>query len=207
MILHKLDSVHQTNSIARHFAGLYLETTQNAVDFFYTADEPARHFIQRLEVRFADYFFQSALAWQQKDTISSNWKIYYADTTLSSLQYSLLGANAHINGDIWKALTTEFSLEELREYKRYYFNYQKGLKKIYHSLYANAIDSSATVRLLHKITLGSDNWYGQIMLARWRKRQMNLAILYFTNRERFNKKLRKLHHKMTCINNLILHDL
>jgi len=207
LLMHELDSIQQSNSIARYFASLYIKTTQNAEDFFQSADKPVKFFIQRLEIRFADYFFLSAQEYNQKRTISGNWNTYYSDSTLSALQYWLLGANAHINGDIWKALTSEFSPEELKEYKHSYFDYQKGLKKIYLDVYAAAVASSPVVRLLHNFTFGSDHCYGKLMLARWRKRQMNLAILYFANKDRFSKKLRRLNYKMGHLNNLILHNL
>jgi hypothetical protein len=207
ILLEKLDSIHHSNSVARHFARLYLATTHNATDFFQTADEPVKYFIQRLETKFATYFFESATAYQHNDSISSNWITYYADTTLSPIQYDMLGANAHINGDIWKALTTEFTFEELKKYKQYYFNYEKELKKIYFSEYENALAQSSQIKLLHTISFGADKCYGRMMLSRWRNRQMKIAILYFTDKKKFDRELKKLNRKMVHINNLVLRHL
>jgi hypothetical protein len=205
-LMRRLDSVQHTNSVAKHFAGIYFETTRNAIDFFQEADAPVKNFIQRLETRFADYFFQSAEGHKQKD-VSDNWSVYYADTSRSYLQFVLLGANAHINGDIWKSLTTEFTLEELKKYKQHYLNYQKGIKDIYLSIYADAITINSRIRLLHQLSFGLDKLYGKLMLARWRKRQMKLAILYFTDHNKFDKKLRNLNSKMDHLNHLILRHL
>jgi hypothetical protein len=45
------------------------------------------------------------------------------------------------------------------------------------------------------------------MLVKWRKRQMQLALLYFSDREKFEKEVAKVNRKMEQINNLILHSL
>lgn len=207
VLLQKLDSIYHSRSVARHFARLYLETTRNAIDFFQKTDTGGRHFITRLQTKFAYYFFQSAQEYEQKAGVNGHWSTYYADTSRSLIQYHLLGANAHVNGDIWRALTTEFTLEEIMAHKKHYFKYQKGLEKIYFNVYAEALESSPLIRTIHKISFGGDRLYGKIMLARWRKRQMKLSILYFTDKKKFDKKLTKLNRKMTRINNMILHHL
>lgn len=206
-LLQKLDSVQQSNSIARHFAGLYFETTVRAVDFFEQKGQKAKNFIERLETRFAGYFFRSAEAFHKGTTIPAEWRTYFSDTSLSPLQYQLLGINAHINGDIWQALTAEFSWQEIQENKKSYFDFHKALIKQYQAFYERSVSTNATTRLLHAGTLGLDKWYGKMMLGRWRKRQMELARLHFTDTSGFDKKIARLRQKMIRLDRLVLRHL
>jgi hypothetical protein len=206
-LLHKLDSIKNSPSVSRHFASLYFRTTSKAVSFFINRSEQEKNFIQRLETKFAIFFFRSAEAYAKRVAIPAEWEAYFADSALSPLQYQLLGINAHINGDIWQALTAEFSLKEIQEGKRAYFEFQKGLKEEYKKFYDQAFSSNAKLRLLQSVTMGLDKTYGQLMMARWRKRQMELAELYYTDPDKFQKKLGKLHQKMEHINHMILQHL
>jgi len=207
LLLQKLDSIQQTSSPAKHFASLYLKTTGVAAEFFQHDKPEVKQFILRLESRFAGYFFRSVEAFHMGHTIPMEWQAYFSDTVLSPLQYQLLGINAHINGDIWQALTTEFTLEEILENKKSYFDFQKGLIKIYRNFYESSVDTHAAIRLLRNSSFGLDKLYGKMMLAKWRKRQMDLAVLYHTDPSLFQKKLDRLHKKMDRLNQLILHHL
>jgi len=207
VLLQKLDSVKSSTSVASYFASIYLATTQNAIHFFSKYDQPVQQSFQRLESRFADYFFFSAEAYSCKKEIPVEWKDYYSNVSLSPLQYQLLGINAHINGDIWKALTDEFTLQEIKRIKKYYKGFNKGLNEIYIDVYHDARRSNPKIRGLHFASLGLDKSFGERMLYRWRKRQMQLAILYFTNSSRFTKRHKKLQAKMKRLNNMILHIL
>ncbi len=206
-LLQKLDSIKKSESVARHFAEIYFSTTVKANDHFLNRSKKENDFIQRFEARFANFFFQSAEAHSQRSPVPREWKTYFADTALSPLQYQLLGINAHINGDIWQVLTVEFSLEEIKENKDSYFSFQKRLKDQYREFYVSSRKSSSTIRLLHAATAGLDKLYGKMMLTRWRKRQLQLAFLYFSNPQKFDIKLKKLHQKMDQIDHLILRHL
>ena len=206
-LLLKLNSISQSPSISKHFARLYYNTTVIADNFFARSEEAFRSFMQRLENRFGNYFFEAAQSYITGKNIPEVWSAYFSDSSFSEIQYFLLGANAHINGDIWKALTTEFSLQEIRDNEEEYFSFYKGLKKNYSDVYYVAITSAKKAGLLHQISLGFDKMYGKIMLKRWRKRQIHLAILYFTNEARFRRKLNKLKTKMDHLNRMILKNL
>lgn len=201
-LMKRLDSVCHSNSIAGYFADIYFRTTDRAIDFFSGKDEAAE-LIERLELRFASYFFRSADAYQNKADIPEAWKTYYTDSAAPSLRYILLGINAHINGEIWQALTSEFSLEEIRQLKQAYFSYNRSLKKEYNDIYASALASSSRIRLIHTISFGLDRWYGKQLLKRWRRRQMKLAELYYTDPDLFKRKLERLKVKMDRLNKLI----
>lgn len=203
ILLGKLDSIRCSSSVAKHFADIYFETTANAVNYFSRADTNVQEMMGRMELRFADYFFRSADAHKKKLPISGEWKTYYADKNASSLRYILFGINAHINGDIWQALTNEFSKEEIQQLKPHYFAYYRQLLREYLLVYDRAFNRSKRLRILHTVSFGMDELYGRIMLKRWRKRQMELAELYFDNRPLFEKKLKKLHRKMDRLDDLI----
>ena len=207
VLLQKLDSIKKSQSVARHFAELYFSTTVKAIDHFSTRSKKENDFIQRFEIRFAGFFFCSAEAHSQQIPIPREWKAYYTDTALSPLQYKLLGINAHINGDIWKVLTIEFSLDEIKKNKDSYYSFQKRLRDQYREFYISSRKSSAKIRILHAATAGLDKLYGKMMLTRWRKRQLQLAILYFNNTQKFDIKLKKLYKKMDHIDRLILRHL
>jgi hypothetical protein len=206
-LLQKLDSIKNSPSVSRLFAALYFNTTVKAVNHFLNKPEQEKDFIQRFETRFADFFFRSARAYDHHHTIPGEWKAYFADSTLSPLQYQLLGINAHINGDIWQALTAGFSVKEIQDNRGSYFSFQKGLLQQYREFYSDAWKASSRIRLLHFSTAGLDKLYGKLMLLRWRKRQLQLAVLYFTNREKFDTRLRKLHLKMEHIDRMIIQHL
>ena len=206
-LLQKLDSLKKSESVAKHFAELYFSTTVRATNYFLNRSQREQDFIRRFEIRFASFFFRSAEARTQSISVPREWKAYFADDELSPLQYQLLGINAHINGDIWQALTAEFSLEEIQENKDSYFSFQKGLIKQYSEFYVASRKASSTIRLLHVTTAGLDKLFGKLMLIRWRKRQLQLAVFYFSNKQKFNRKLEKLHQKMEHIDRMILQHL
>lgn len=189
-LMEKLDSICRSNSVSCYFAGIYFKTTAGAIDFFSTDNEKLTQLIERLSIRFAYYFFRSAAAYKNKTDMPDEWKAYYADSTAFSVRYILFGINAHINGDIWQALTSGFSLEEIRELKPHYFLYYKRLLEDYEEIYASALASSSKMRFIHAASFGFDKWYGKVLLRRWRKRQMTLAQLFYTGHVLFEKKLK-----------------
>lgn len=206
-LLKRLDSIARSQSISTHFAKLYRETTIEAIDFFQNEDQEKRSFIQRLEQSFASYFFTAAEAFKKGEKISPVWQAYYADTTLNPLQYELLGINAHINGDIWQALVNEFTFNEIRENRKTFLQFKKGLAVIYRNFYERAIQENRRIKMLHNLSLGLDRLYGKLMLHRWRNRQIRLAEWHFNKPEKQKYRLLRLHMKMRRFDQLILHHL
>ena len=206
-LLQKLDSLKKGGSVAKHFAELYYSTTVRATNYFMNRSQREQDFIRRFETRFANFFFRSVEARLQNISIPREWKAYFTDAELSPLQYQLLGINAHINGDIWQALTAEFSLEEIRKNKDSYYSFQNGLIEQYREFYIASRKASSKIRTLHVATAGLDKLFGKMMLVKWRKRQLQLAVLYFNNRQKFDKKLGKLQKKMEHIDHMILQHL
>jgi hypothetical protein len=207
MLLQQLDSISRSASVARHFAALYFETTANAAGFFSSAKPDARHFIIRFETAFAGYFFHSVSAYNHGDTIPPVWKSYFSDTGFLPLQYQLLGINAHINGDIWQAMTSAFSWEELQNHKKDYMGFQKSLVKQYHRFFETSVTTHSKTRLLHRLSLGLDKFYGRLVLMRWRQRQWKLARLWYTRKDLFHRKRARVERKREHLNRLIINSL
>lgn len=207
ILLKRLDSVAQSSSISSHFAKLYLETTTEAISFFQKEDPGKRSFIQRLEQSFASYFFNAAEAYKKGERISPVWQVYYEDPALKALQYELLGINAHINGDIWQALVSEFSVNEIQKNRLTFLQFQKGLTVIYQKFHEKAIEENLRIKTLNSLSFGLDRLYGKLMLKRWRKRQVRLAEWHFNEPEKLKAALLRLNRKMSRINLLILRHL
>lgn len=202
-LLARLDSVRQSHSVSKHFADIYFETTIGAVNYFSTADVRVQQLMERLELQFASYFFRAAEAYKLKEIIPPPWQAYYEDSNASSLRYILYGINAHINGDIWQALTTAFTAAEIEEIKPLYFAYYVELQKEYDTIYRRALSQNKKLKLLHTLTIGLDKVYGKVLLKRWRNRQVKLASLYFKDQVLFDKKLKKLQEKTRRLDRLI----
>ncbi|HWR33787.1 MAG TPA: DUF5995 family protein, partial [Chitinophagaceae bacterium] len=159
-------------------------------------------FFSKLRTRVASYFIRSAEAFSQGTSIPVEWESCFSHAGLSPVQYKLPGVNAHINGDLWQALTAEFSLEELRENKASYLKSNKGLLKIYNDFYHESFEASRKIRMPNAFSAGwinADEKMG--------KRLMKLAILFYTNKKEFDYRLRKLRFKMSRINRMILHTI
>ena len=207
ILLKKLDSIKNSPYISKYFAGLYFNTTIKAVNFFLHKDDEQKKLIERFETRFAGLFFKAAEAYSNNDSIPKEWEDYFSDSAFSPLGYKLLGINAHINGDIWQALTAEFSPEELRSIRKGYRGFQKSLAKQYLEFYQESYAASSEIRLIHFSTAGLERLFGKWLLVKWRKRQYRLAVLFYSNQQQFNKELKRLNKKIEQINDLIFQHL
>src|SRR5262245_59001178 len=104
----KLDSRRLGNGIESHFAGLYFKATVSVDVYIQSLPVEAQHLMMKMENKFADYFFQAVEANQNGSKIPIEWENYFSDKNFSSVQFKLMGANAHINGDIWQVFTSSF---------------------------------------------------------------------------------------------------
>ena len=202
-VISKLDSISHSESISRYFAAIYLVTTKKAAVHFSDYSERSKSLIARLELKFANLFFEAAQAKQKGSTIPTEWQSYYSDNSLQPLQYLLLGINIHINENIWEALIEEFTSSEFEEFKPIYFEYYNLLKKIYSEVYQMAWSENNKIKRLHSFSFGLDEVYGKIMLKRWRRRQFRLAELYFADPVSFQTNYAVLQKKVVATNNLI----
>lgn len=204
ILLKKLDSISKSKSVASYFASLYFETTTISADFFKNTAPATKSFIERFEKSFAGFFFRAAEANIADTPVPAVWRDYYADSALSVLQYKLLGINAHINGDLWQALTSEFTAKEIADNHTTFLNFQKGLQGQYQRFYDENVITNPTISLLNNVTLGLARTYGKMMLSKWRKRQYKLAILHYTDQVRFRQIVSRVNKKREQISRLIL---
>lgn len=195
-LLHKLDSISASASVSAYFADLYFVTMVNSIRFFEDADDSSRLSIRRMQAGFAEYFFAAADSFKQQKKIPPEWQRFYADTSHTDLRHILMGINAHMNGDLWPVLAQSFSYKELKQICPLYFSYYHGLLDIYEDVYEAAYKKSPPLRFVHAISLGLDKWYGKKLLRRWLKRQMNIACLFYRDKKRFQRKVRKLNRRV-----------
>ncbi len=204
VLITRLDSVCMSNGKASHFAALYLHTTIAADMYIRTLPSEEAQLMKRLEPDFAEYFFRAITAHATGNEVPCEWKNYFNGNGLSPLQLKLLGANAHINGDISQALVNSFSLEEIKKLKPFYKKYNKTINKVFSDLFESAVGSDKRLRGLHSLTLGLDKIYGKIILQKWRNRQLRLAIFKFEQQEKFERLKKRTEHKRERIDRMII---
>lgn len=202
-LLKRLDSIQGSASVARHFGALYFSTTEKAVQYFLDKDPADKALIRRFETRFADLYFNASGAFQRGDTVPATWKNYFSDTGYSPLAYKFYGLNAHINGDIWKAMVAEFSMRELVQLKKPYADFQHSLEKQYVEFYREAYTSNDKIKRTNIYTLGLGRFLGKLWLKKWRTRQYRLAVMYYKDPVRFQTMLKTTEQKKEHIDHLI----
>lgn len=203
LITTKLDSVRTRTGAERHFGELYWQTTLSADAYIESLEGEGKSLMKKLEESFAIYFFRAVEANNNNTGVPKEWKNYFSGN-YSSLQLKLMGANAHINGDIWQALTDNFTVGEIRHLKPFYKKYYRSIRNIYDGLFESGIRADKRLHDLHKITLGLDKMYGRMMLKKWRNRQLRLAILRSAKPERFKRVKEKIDRKRLRIDRMII---
>ena len=101
-----LDSALPANDGVKWFNFLYLKVTETLhADATAWQDWP---FLQRLDVVFANLYFDAILNWEQDQTLTPHaWRPLLQarhDATLMRIQFALAGMNAHINHDLAVAM-------------------------------------------------------------------------------------------------------
>src|SRR3954453_8410856 len=86
------------------FNGMYLRVTEAVRDALPTFEDPG--FVQRLDVLFAEFYFQAYDAADARAWISKAWAPLFArrGEHRLALQFAITGMNAHINNDLAHAL-------------------------------------------------------------------------------------------------------
>ena len=163
--------------------------------------------IRKLELNFSKYFIQACDSYQNSLRSDKTWDSYFETPDLSQLQLKLLGINAHINGDLWKALRDSYAADEIRDMGKTVFLFHQSLLNIYEAVYADAIKESQKIKVLHTISFGLSKKYGKYLLVKWRKRQIKIATLYYFDKEKFERKLNKVENKREKIEALIIQKL
>lgn len=194
-LLDTLQTIASTQTPARHFAQLYYQAIE--ITNKYAADKPdsVRHFIFGFEAAFAPVFFTSYKNYISHTPQIPAWEQYYKDTAMNELQYKFIGMNAHINGDMCRALKDTYCYDTLQKYKLHLIRFQEVLNTFFDSVYVASSEYKKLNRL-HFLTIGLDRAIGKKMLLHWRKKQVQMAMLYYTNPRRFERNSKRVKRRM-----------
>jgi len=194
-LLDSLAFIAHTQTPAKHFATLYYQAIEITNRYADKQPDSVKNFIFGFEALFAPVFSNSYKNYINKTPQVFYWQQYYADTNLNDLQYKFIGMAAHINGDMAVALAGRYGYDTLKKYRRPLIRFQKALNTFFDSIYITSRRYKKLNRL-HFITLGLDKAIGKAMVLHWRKKQVRLALLYYTNPPKYAAKRRRLEKKM-----------
>jgi hypothetical protein len=205
--IRRVDSISRTAGIPGHFARIYSKVMANIELQIRDADTAAAFFIQKFEIHFADYFLNACTDDKNGKLSSSEWSNLFSNPAAHPLQLTLMGINAHTNGDIWQALVNNFPEKDIRLHKKAFLACQASIVKVLYPFYDSIAAQSWYLKFMKTVTMGLVKNLGERIIYKWRLRQVNLAILYYHDPEKFNKRLLKINRKKEKIDQLILHRL
>jgi hypothetical protein len=206
--LYQLDSLGHSTNLTRHFGYLYYEFLKLVEAKLDKADTSTQRFIRNFEQVFAQFYIDACYAFAKKQEIPMPaWRAYFTDTSFARGQYFLLGANAHLNGQLAEAIAHSYTAEEWPSIKKKYYLFNSCLNETYDLVYKEALTSSRRVKLLHILTLGLDKPLGNYYLYKWRKRQMRLTEYFYADKEKYNRLLNKINRKKIKIDRMIMTQL
>lgn len=204
-VMHKIDSIGNTQGIASPFCKAYSRSMQNVATQMRGMDSAAQFFIKKFEIRFAAYFLE-ALAEYENGFIPSSpvWHCYFSQREAQPWQLVLLGVNAHVNGDMWQSLVNEFSHDEIRLHQKHFISFQRSIAKNYDVFFDELMSQNGYVRFINSFTKGLAKFIGERIIRKWRRRQVRLAILFYTGDKTFNKQQEVVNRKKQKIDQIIL---
>jgi hypothetical protein len=198
-----LDSMARIPGQPAYFSEIYLATVQSVEKKLKVANPQEHAFIRKYELGFMQFFIDDCFHFSRKEPVSSVWTNYFSDLKGTPLRLQLKGVNAHVNGDVWKALTQSFSFRELKENRHNFLMYQAALNNAVDQFYFKYLKKNNKLRVFHIASLGLLRNMGHLLLKRWRARQVKIALLYYNNPSRFKKKRADLDKKRERINRFI----
>ena len=203
--IQKVDSIAEAEDMARHFAAKYSESMKKIELQMQDFDSSAQTFIRIFENNFANYFLDAYYANQVGQlSTESEWKFFFSHPELKPWQLVLLGVNAHTNIDIWKSLVDNFSEKEIRNYKKHILICQHAIAKVYSDFFDEVIREKSYLQFINSFTKGFAKITGERLVYKWRKRNVNLAILYHHNRKKFEKRYALIKRKKEKTDELIV---
>jgi len=194
-LLDTLQQISKSNTPAKYFAQLYYRAIEKTNAYADDQPDSVKAFIFGFESLFAPLFFRSYQNFITQQPQVFSWQRYYADTGLNGLQYQFMGMNAHINGDMWLALKDKYCYDTLKKYQRSLLQFQKVVNNFFDSIYIST-SNYKKIRQLHLFTLGFDQFMGRRMILHWRKRQEQMAMLFYSNPRKCGRKWKRLQKKM-----------
>lgn len=188
--IQQVDSIAHISTISSYFCQVYSNVMQNTVSQMESIDSGAKVFIKKFEICFADYFLK---AWgndkNRNLSPASEWKCFFSNPNAQPWQLVLLGVNAHTNIDIWQTLVNNFSEKEIWQYKKQMLAMQSSVAKVYYKFFDTLMFQNSYLRFINSFTLGFAKKFGERIVYKWRRRNVNLAIMYYQDQEKFKRKL------------------
>ncbi len=170
-----------------------------------TADSGANIFIKQFESVYAGYFLNACMEEKSgKFSPASVWQLYFSSSDALSWQMVLLGVNAHINGEMWRALVENFSENDILRYKRQFLVLQQSVAKLYNPFFDTIMVQNNYLRFINGFTKGLARKFGERVVYKWRRRQLQLAILFYHAPEKFRKRQAMINRKKQRVDQLIL---
>ena len=188
--IQQVDSIAHSSEMARHFCQVYSKTLKNIASQMQDMDSGAKVFINKFEIGFVDSFLNARVN-DKNGNLSpeSEWKCFFSNPTAQPWQLVLLGVNAHTNVNIWQALVNNFSEREIRQYKKQYLALKYSVAKVYYQFFDTLMSHNSYLRFINSLTLGLAKKIGERIMFKWRRRNVNLAIMYYQDQEKFKRRL------------------
>jgi hypothetical protein len=194
--LYELDSIGHSASIGKYFGSLYFDFLKQIEKELDHSDTATKRLVRNFEINFAQFYIDACTSYCCNKNIEyPAWQAYFRDSSLKPIQYKLLGANAHLNGQLAEAIASSYTPEEWKWIKSKYLIFNVCLTQTYRNLHKEAVHTNRHARWLHYISLGLDKPIGQYHLYKWRKRQMRLTEYYYQKSPKYDRLLRKINKR------------
>lgn len=202
-VIDRLEKISIQNDISSPFASVYKQMAVKLGEYADKQDDTAKAFLLRFEYTFANLFFEAREQYLNDNKSIPHWNTFYQNKNLNHLQRMALGMNAHINGDLWKALSQAHPYDSIQKYRKTVLNFQYAFNAIFDSLYTNTRHSART-SFLHTASMGLDKKLMKRAVFRWRKKQVRLALLYYKDSTSMQKQLKRSDRKMKRFDRFVL---
>jgi hypothetical protein len=203
--LYQLDSIGQSPSIGRHFGELYFYFLGLVEKRLENADTSTQKLVRHFETVFAQFYIDACMAYQKNELIAlPAWRAYFNDSTLSGVQYNLLGTNAHLNGGLSEAIAGSYTPAQWKNLKKKYVLFNKCLNTTFRRVYGESMAGSKPAKALSIITFGLTRVAGNLYLYKWRRRQMRLTGYYYIGSPKYKILLARINRKKAGIDKLVI---
>lgn len=200
-----VDSIAHAAGTAKYFAEIYSRTMRSIDSMVQNRKGSEQSFIKKFETGFAGYFLKACYDHRDVDLpANSDWNCYFKHADLDPWQYMALGANTHINTDMWQALACNFTEVEIRQNKKQFLSLQSAIEGVYLSFFQQVMDQNKFLRSVNRVTNGLAKTTAEKLLCKWRVRSVELAILFYSDPKKFNRKLATIQRKKQKIDEMIL---
>lgn len=205
--IQKIDSIGRSSGIPSHFGRIYRRALENLATGALEMDSATEHFIKRFENAFAASFLD-ACADNENGNLSpdSEWKFLFSHPEARGWQLVLLGVNVHVNIDFSQAMFNNFSEEELIRHKRQLLACKSSIAKVYSEFFDSLTTDSRYLKFVNDFTNGLAKKLGEKLIYKWRRRNINLGVLYYRNPEKFRRRMAVVKRKKQHIDRFILRE-